>query len=283
MSVYIDGKIYPKDEAVISVYDHGFLYGDGVFEGIRIYGGRVFKLREHLIRLYESARAIMLAMPMSIDEMERAVLDTVAHDNRTDGYIRLVVSRGKGNLGLSPASCPRPSVIIIVDDIQLYPKSCYEMGISVITSSLRRLTSDSLDPRIKSLNYLNSILAKIEANNAGCEEAVILNRDGFVAECTGDNIFIVKNGRIKTPAAINGALSGITRQTVLELALRSGFPAEECSLAQFDLYNADECFLTGTGAEIIPVIAIDGRSIGGGMPGEVTMRLNAIYREAAVR
>ncbi|HPJ39993.1 MAG TPA: branched-chain-amino-acid transaminase [Spirochaetota bacterium] len=277
--IYIDGRIVPKEEAFVSVYDHGLLYGDGIFEGIRIYSGTVFRLKEHIDRLYEGARVVMLQIPLSPEEMEKAVLDTVAASGKENGYIRLVVTRGKGDLGISPATCPKPSVIIIVDDIQLYPKEYYEKGIRVITAAIRRNTVDSLDPRVKSLNYLNNILAKMQAQQAGCLEAVMLDRHGYVTECTGDNIFIVKQGCLITPPVTRGALDGITRRTVIELAETGGIPVREGDIALFDLYTADECFLTGTGAEMIPVTEIDGRTVGDGRPGSVTFRLREMFRK----
>jgi branched-chain amino acid aminotransferase len=279
MKIYIDGKYYDRAEARISVFDHGLLYGDGVFEGLRIYGGKVFKLKEHIERLYMSAKAILLDIPMKADEMGNAVSETVKLNEKQNGYIRLVVTRGEGQLGIDPASCTKPSVIIIVGDIQMYPDEYYEKGVAIITSSSRRMPSDCLDPRIKSLNYLNNIMAKLEARQAGCLEAVMLNSEGFVAECTGDNIFIVKNNELSTPAPYNGALDGITMQTVLELAESAGIVTRQTTLTRYDLYNADECFMTGTGAEIIPVTRIDGRTIGEGNPGNVTRRLVNSFRE----
>ena len=273
MKIYIDGRYYGRQDARVSVFDHGFLYGDGIFEGIRVYHGKVFKLREHIERLYQSAKALLLKIPMDSEAMERAVLDTVQLNRKKNGYIRLIVTRGEGLLGIEPSSCKKPSVIIIVSDIQLYPEEYYKKGIAIITSSSRRIPPDCLDPRIKSLNYLNNIMAKLEAKQAGCLEAVILNKDGFVAECTGDNIFIVKKDELLTPAPYHGALDGITRQTVIELAETLGIKTQETSLTRYDLYNADESFMTGTGAEIIPVIAIDGREISGGLPGAVTKKL----------
>ena len=281
MTVYIDGRFYEKEEAKISVYDHGVLYGDGVFEGIRIYNSRIFRLQDHLVRLYDSAHAIMLTVPLSMEDMEQAVLETVALNRKKNGYIRLLVTRGVGDLGINPLSCRRASVIIIVDDIQLYPRENYEQGIKIITASSRRISSDSLDPRIKSLNYLNNILAKIEAQQAGCLEAVMLNRQGFIAECTGDNIFIIKQSVVKTPSAFFGSLGGITRDTVLGLAGQRGLACMETGLTQYDLYTADECFLTGTGAEIIPVVSVDGRMIGTGNPGELTKVLMRDFTEKA--
>lgn len=279
MKIYIDGKYYDRAEARISVFDHGLLYGDGVFEGLRIYGGRVFKLKEHIERLYMSAKAILLDIPMTADEMGTAVSEAVKVNEKENGYIRLIVTRGEGQLGIDPASCARPSVIIIVGDIQMYPNEYYEKGVSIITSSSRRMPSDCLDPRIKSLNYLNNIMAKLEARQAGCLEAVMLNGEGFVAECTGDNIFIVKNNELLTPATYNGALDGITMQTVLELAESIGIKTHQTTMTRYDLYNADECFMTGTGAEIIPVTRIDGRVIGEGKPGNVMRRLVKGFRE----
>ena len=266
MKVNIDGKLYDKENAVVSVFDHGLLYGDGVFEGIRIYNGRIFELEAHIERLYQSARALLLEIPKSPGALIRDVRETVEANAKTDGYIRLIVTRGRGNLGLDPASCDRPTVIIIVDDIQLYPENCYRDGIAVVTAAIRRIPSDCLDPRIKSLNYLNNILAKLEAKQAGCMEAVMLNREGFVAECTADNIFIVAQGCLKTPASNLGALDGITRRTVWQLAEGLDILKQECALTRYDLYTADECLLTGTGAEIMPVVKIDGRIIGNGRP-----------------
>ncbi len=273
MKVFIDGKLYDRSEARISVFDHGLLYGDGVFEGLRIYGGNVFRLREHIERLYMSAKAISLEIPMEMEEMEEAVLKTVEVNGKENGYIRLVVTRGEGPLGIDPDKCAKPAVIIIVADIQLYPAEYYERGIEIITASSRRIPSDCLDPRIKSLNYLNNILAKIEAEQAGCLEAVMLNREGFVAECTGDNIFIVRGDDLLTPSPCHGALDGITRKVVMDIAEALGIRTGEATLTRYDLYNAEECFMTGTGAEIIPVVKIDGRTIGTGEPGRVTRRV----------
>jgi branched-chain amino acid aminotransferase len=279
MKIYIDGKYYDRAEARISVFDHGLLYGDGVFEGLRIYAGKVFKLKEHIERLYMSAKAILLDIPMTADEMGTAVSEAVKVNEKENGYIRLIVTRGEGQLGIDPSSCARPSVIIIVGDIQMYPNEYYEKGVAIITSSSRRMQSDSLDPRIKSLNYLNNIMAKLEARQAGCLEAVMLNGEGFIAECTGDNIFIVKNNELLTPATYNGALDGITMHTVLELAESIGIKTHQTTMTRYDLYNADECFMTGTGAEIIPVTRIDGRMIGEGKPGNVMRRLVKGFRE----
>jgi branched-chain amino acid aminotransferase len=278
MKIFIDGKFFNERDAKISVFDHGLLYGDGIFEGIRAYNGRVFKLKEHIDRLFCSAKAILLELPMSHSELMKATVETCRKNKLRDGYIRLVVTRGIGSLGLSPKSCKRPSVIIIAGSIQLYPPEFYAKGLTIITVPTTRNLHSALNPAIKSLNYLNNILAKIEANNGGCEEAVMLNAEGFVAECTGDNLFIVKNGELFTPPLSAGALYGITRQTVIELAEQSGLKVSEPNLTRYDLFNADECFLTGTGAELIPVVKIDGRVIGAGKPGKITRKLVEDYR-----
>jgi branched-chain amino acid aminotransferase len=280
MKVYIDGRYYAPEEARISVFDHGLLYGDGVFEGIRIYGGKAFKLGEHIGRLYESAAVILLGIPMTEEEMEAAVIDAVRVNAKENGYIRLIVTRGEGPLGIDPGTCKKATVIVIVSDIQLYPEEYYRKGIEIITASTRRVPPECLDPRIKSLNYLNNILAKLEARQAGCFEAVMLNTNGFVAECTADNIFIVKDKMLLTPAAHQGALEGITRAVVIEAAQSRGILTIETILAPYDLYNADECFLTGTGAEIVPVVKIDGRVIGSGEPGPVTEKVIEAFRNS---
>jgi branched-chain amino acid aminotransferase len=277
MKIYIDGEYFDKDQARISVYDHGLLYGDGVFEGIRIYKGKVFRLEAHLERLWNSAKAIWLDIPMDASEMTQAVLETVAKSGLSDGYIRLIVTRGKGDLGLNPMTCVKPTVIIIVDQISLYPEETYRKGIRIITAATRRIPPDSLDPKIKSLNYLNNILAKLEALGAGCLEAILLNHEGYVAECTGDNIFHIKNGVLYTPDPSSGALQGITRQAVLEAAGTIGMKTEATRITPYDLYTADECFLTGTAAEIMPVVAIDGRAIGDGKPGEFTADIQEAF------
>jgi len=277
--INVDGQWCPKEEAKVSVYDHGLLYGDGLFEGIRIYGGRIFKLEAHLDRLYEGARAILLTIPLSRGEMAALLEEGVRRYGEQEGYIRLVVTRGAGSLGISPDTCPKATVVMIVDSIQLYPKEYYEKGIRVITAASRRLTGDIFDPRIKSLNYLNNVLGKLEAKQAGCLEAVFLNREGYVCECTGDNIFVVKKGVLKTPASYLGMLEGITRNTMLELAEGAGIPWEESVMTRFDLYTADECFLTGSGAEIIPVTAVDGRTVGDGHPGEMSLRMMELFRK----
>ena len=277
MKIFIDGKYYDERNAKISVFDHGLLYGDGIFEGIRAYHGCVFKLKEHIDRLFCSAKAILLPIPMTHAQIMRATVETCRKNKIRDGYIRLVVTRGAGTLGLNPNRCKRPSVIIIADKIQLYPPVVYQRGLDIITVPTTRNLHSALNPAIKSLNYLNNTLAKIEANNGGCEEAVMLNAEGFVAECTGDNLFIVKNGALFTPPLSAGALYGITRQTVIELAESAGLKVSEPNLTRYDLFNADECFLTGTGAEIVPVVKIDGRVVGTGKPGPVTRQLEDDY------
>jgi len=277
MKVYIDGKFYDEKNAKISVFDHGLLYGDGVFEGIRAYHGRVFKLREHIDRLFDSAKAIMLKVPMTSKTLREAVVATCRRNRIRDGYIRLVVTRGTGTLGLDPDRCKKGSVIIIAGRIQLYPKELYEKGMALITVPTTRNFANAINPAIKSLNYLNNILAKIEAKIGGCEEAIMLNPEGFVAECTGDNVFIVQGGQLLTPPLSAGALRGITRGAVLDLAREQGIEASEPALSRYDLYCADECFITGTAAEIVPVVKIDGRVIGNGRPGKLTRRFIQAY------
>jgi branched-chain amino acid aminotransferase len=283
MKVYINGKYRDETEAVISVFDHGLLYGDGIFEGIRAYHGRVFKLKEHIDRLFYSAKAILLRIPLSHAEVMAAVVDTCRQNDVQDAYIRLVVTRGVGTLGLNPNRCQDPSVIIIAGKIQLYPPELYQNGMEIITVPTVRNLHSALNPAIKSLNYLNNILAKIEANNAGCEEAIMLNSEGFVAECTGDNVFVVKENHVLTPPLTAGALYGITRKVVLELATELGYKIAETNLTRYDLFNAEECFLTGTGAELVPVVRIDGRVIGDGKPGPVTQKLVEQYRTLTKR
>lgn len=278
MKVYIDGKFCDEAEAKISVFDHGLLYGDGIFEGIRAYNGRVFRLREHIDRLFCSAKAILLDIPIGHEAMMRAVVETCRQNQVRDGYIRLVVTRGVGTLGLNPNRCKNPSVIVIAGKIQLYPPEYYEQGMAIVTVPTVRNLHSAVNPAIKSLNYLNNILAKIEANNAGCEEAVMLNAEGFVAECTGDNLFIIKQGHLLTPPLYAGALYGITRKVVMDLATEAGMTVSETNLTRYDLFNADECFLTGTGAEVVPVVKIDGRTIGTGKPGTSTLNLVDRYR-----
>ncbi|OPY56881.1 MAG: Branched-chain-amino-acid aminotransferase [Pelotomaculum sp. PtaU1.Bin035] len=277
--IYLDGKYVPEEQAAVSVFDHGLLYGDGVFEGIRAYHGRVFKLHEHLVRLYESARTIAMEIPMSMEEMQEVVLETLRLNNLRDGYIRVVVTRGKGDLGLDPLKCPKPTVFCIAASIRLYPEELYENGLAVITVSTRRNIPVAVTPRVKSLNYLNNIYAKMEANLAGVSEAIMLNADGYVAEATGDNIFIMKNGVLITPPAYIGLLEGVTRNTVMDLARQQDIPVEERVFTLHDVYNADECFLTGTAAEVIPTVKVDGRLIAGGKPGKVTRKLISAFRE----
>jgi len=278
MKVFIDGKYYDEGKAKVSVFDHGLLYGDGVFEGIRAYNGRVFKLKEHIDRLFYSAKAILLDLPMSHADLMKATVATCRKNKLRDCYIRLVVTRGVGTLGLNPRSCKDPSVIIIAGKIQVYPAELYAKGMDIVTVPTIRNLHSAVNPAIKSLNYLNNILAKIEANNSGVEEAVMLNAEGFVAECTADNLFIIKNGELATPPLSAGALYGITRGTVMELAAQAGVKVSEPNLTRYDLFNADECFLTGTGAEIMPVVKIDGRVIGSGKPGAITRQLVTKYQ-----
>ena len=279
MKVYINGKFYSEQNAKVSVFDHGLLYGDGVFEGIRAYHGRVFKLKEHIDRLFHSAKAIMLDLPMTHAELMEATLETCRRNKLTDGYIRLVVTRGTGTLGLNPNRCSNPQVIIITGRIQLYPPSLYRKGMEIVTVPTTRNHHNAVNPAIKSLNYLNNILAKIEANIAGYEEAIMLNAEGYVAECTGDNIFILKGDQMFTPPLSSGALHGITRGTAIDLVADLGVPTSEPNLTRYDLYSADECFLTGTGAEIVPVVKIDHRVIGNGKPGPVTKKVVKAYKE----
>jgi branched-chain amino acid aminotransferase len=279
LKVWIDGKLVDKDDAKISVYDHGLLYGDGVFEGIRVYAGKIFRPEPHLKRLYDSAKAIRLAIPLSQKDLLAAIEQTVKANQFTDCYVRAFVTRGAGSLGIDPNRCKNPCVVIIADLIQLYPTELYEKGMAVITSSVIRNHPQALSPRIKSLNYLNNILARIEANDAGVSEAIMLNHLGNVAECTADNIFIVQGGQVVTPTIVDGILEGVTRQAILDLCGRTGIPCVETSIQKHDLYVADECFVTGTGAEVAPVTKIDGRTIGTGQPGPVTRKLiDAFHR-----
>ena len=277
--VYINGQLFPKDDAKVSVYDHGLLYGDGVFEGIRVYGGKVFLLEEHIERVYESAKAIRLEIPMSPAELSQATEDTVRANGIHDGYVRLVITRGAGSLGLDIRRTSNPQVIIIADTISLYPKELYEDGLQLVTASTIRNHPGALSPRIKSLNYLNNILAKIEAIDAGTLEALMLNHKGEVAECTGDNIFIVKRDVLMTPPKSAGILEGVTRNTVIELARQAGVTVDETEMTRHDIFVADECFLTGTAAEVIPVVGLDGRTIGNGEPGPLTRKLLKLFRE----
>jgi branched-chain amino acid aminotransferase len=277
--VYINGKLFDKAQAQVSVYDHGLLYGDGVFEGLRIYAAKVFRLREHVERLYDSARGIHLEVPMSREAMIEAVNHTVRANAKQEGYIRLLVTRGAGSLGLDPRKTSDPQVIIIVDDISLYPQELYEKGMEIVTASTIRNHPNALSPRIKSLNYLNNIIAKMEAIRAGCQEALMLNHVGEVAECTGDNVFIVKRGTLQTPPPHAGILEGITRNAVIELARDAGIPFREATLTRYDIYSADECFLTGTAAEVIAVVKCDDRPIGGGKPGPITRQLRERFHQ----
>ncbi len=278
MKVYINGKFYDENEASVSVFDHGLLYGDGIFEGIRLYEGCVFRLDAHLERLEDSAKAILLELPWSRQEISDAVLESCRMNNLKDGYIRVVVTRGKGSLGISPKTCKDPQLIIIADKIRLYPKEVYENGLKLITVPTRRNHAAALPPMIKSLNYLNNILAKIEAQHLGYDEAIMLNDQGFVAECTGDNIFMVKKGVIYTPTVQSDNLSGITRQAVWDIAQKLGIPFKEGVLTRYDFWIADEAFLTGTAAELVAVTEIDARQIGDGKPGPVTQKILEAYR-----
>lgn len=271
--IYLDGKIVPESEAKVSVFDHGLLYGDGCFEGIRIYNGRVFRLTEHLVRLYESARSICLTIPISIEEMEKATVETVAANNLRDGYIRLLITRGVGPLGLNPYQCPKAGIIIIASGISLYSAEKYETGLNLITCATRRPTPAALSPQVKSLNYLNNIMAKIECIQAGCEEGIMLNEQGYVAECTGDNVFVIKGGQVYTPTIASGALNGITRIAVIEVMREMGLQLHEITMTRHEIYTADECFLTGTAAEVIPAVQYDRRLIGDGKPGKLTAEI----------
>ncbi|HGJ64530.1 TPA: branched-chain-amino-acid transaminase [bacterium] len=278
--IYLNGDFVPKEEAKVSVFDHGLLYGDGVFEGIRSYNGRVFRLDEHLQRLYDSAKVIRLKIPLSIDEMKEKILETLRLNKLSDAYIRAVVTRGVGDLGLDPDKCSKEGfVFIITDKIVLYDEQFYKNGLNVITVPTRRNVPEALNPRIKSLNYLNNILAKIEAKNGNVIEAIMLNSDGYVVECTGDNIFIIKNGSLYTPPTYIGALEGITRDAVMEIARKIGMNVEEKIFNRYEVYVSDECFLTGTAAEVIPVVMVDGRIIGDGQPGEITQKLTTEFRK----
>jgi branched-chain amino acid aminotransferase len=279
VKIYIDGKFYSKEEAKISVFDHGLLYGDGVFEGLRAYQGRVFKLTEHIERLYDSAKAILLTIPHSPAEMEQIVLETCRQSDIRDGYIRLVVTRGVGDLGLNPTKCPKATVFCIATGISIYPERVYQEGLKVITAATQRIGPASLSPAIKSLNYLNQVLARIEGNLAGADELIVLNHEGYVAECTADNVFIIKKGRILTPPVSAGALGGITRRVVMEIAQNLGTPVQETNLTRYDLWVADEVFLTGTAAEVVPVREIDGRVIGSGSIGPKTRELVRAFHD----
>jgi branched-chain amino acid aminotransferase len=277
MSIWMDGRLVPREQATVSVFDHGLLYGDGVFEGIRVYNRRVFRLDQHLDRLWDSAKAIALEIPMDRVAMVDALRATIKANEKTDGYIRLVVTRGAGDLGVDPTKCPKPTVIIIVTDIQVYPAELYARGVKVITSATRQVSHEAFDARVKSLNYLKNVLAKIDANRAGAQEAIMLNADGFVGECTADNLFVVKHGALLTPSPQDGALEGITRGALLELAGEARIPAREQRLTRYDVYTGDECFLSGTGAEVMPIAEVDGRKIGTATPGPVTKQLSDAF------
>ena len=278
LKIWLDGSLVDEGEAKVSVFDHGLLYGDGVFEGIRFYSGRVFRLREHVERLFASSKAIMLELPWSREEVIAATLETIRANALQEGYVRLLVTRGVGSLGLSPDSCERPSMIIIAADIQLYPQSDYEAGLKVVTCATRRPTHSSLSPQVKSLNYLNNVMAKVEAARGGGREGLMLNEQGYVAECTGDNIFIVKKGLVSTPPVSDGGLDGITRGVIFELGSQLGVTIRERTMTRFDIMTADECFLTGTAAEVIPAVELDHRPIGDGTPGPLTGRFIEAYR-----
>ena len=275
--IFMNDRLVPEDEAKVSVFDHGLLYGDGVFEGLRSYSGTVFRLDAHLDRLWASARAICLEIPLSKAAVAKAVNDTLAANKLSDGYVRLVVTRGAGSLGLDPNRTTNPQVIVIADTISLYPREFYEQGLKIVTAATQRVQSAALSPRIKSLNYLNNIMAKLEGLRAGCVEALMLNHKGEVAECTGDNVFVVRSGVLLTPPPDAGILEGITRNAVMELARAAGIDCREATLTRHDLYTADECFLTGTAAEVIPVVDIDGRMIGAGTPGPITKQLTTAF------
>ena len=277
--IYIDGKFYSEANAKVSVFDHGLLYGDGIFEGIRFYNGRVFRLEEHLARLWDSARSICLEIPMSMPEMTEALLETIRQNDLRDGYIRLLVTRGVGNLGLNPTQCKHPSVIIITATIALYPPEIYAKGLTVVTVATRRTNPSALNPAVKSLNYLNNVMARIEANLAGADEALMLNDQGNVAECTADNLFVIKRGQIFTPPITAGALRGITRAVAFEITAELGIKIAEADITRHDVFIADECLLTGTAAEVIPVIKVDGRTIGEGKPGSITTRMMARFHQ----
>jgi len=279
MKIHLNGKLVDKKDAQVSVFDHGFLYGDGVFEGIRAYNCLVFKLKEHIDRLYESAHSIMLKPPMPKKQMEKEIIDTLRANNLKDAYIRVIISRGSGDLGLDPRKCKgNETVVIITDKITLYPKKLYEKGMDIITVPTLRNIPEALNPQIKSLNYLNNILAKIEAINSGCQEALMLNHLGYVAECTGDNIFLIKKGEIYTPPQCMGVLQGITRDTVLNIAKKMKIPTHEHVLTRHELFVSDECFLTGTAAEIVPVVKVDAREIGNAHPGKITKAIMKEFR-----
>ncbi|MDK8183806.1 branched-chain-amino-acid transaminase [Paenibacillus sp. UMB4589-SE434] len=277
--IYLDGQYVTKEEAKVSVYDHGFLYGDGIFEGIRIYEGNIFKCKEHLERLYDSAKSIMLDIPLTIEEMQNVLVETIRRNQLRDGYIRLIVSRGAGNLGLDPLRCPKASIIIIVEQLAIYPEEAYRNGLRTVSVSQRRNIPDALNPKIKSLNYLNNILVKIQANLADVGEAIMLNAQGYVAEGSSDNIFIIKKGVVYTPPCYLGALEGITRNTIIDLCAELGYKLKEEPFTLHDVYVADEVFFTGTAAEVIAVREVDGRIVGNGQAGPITLQLLKRFRE----
>ncbi len=279
LKIYLDGKFVAEDEAKVSVFDHGLLYGDGVFEGIRAYNGRVFKLTEHINRLFHGARAIMLEPPVSKEEMQEVVLETLRQNNLKDAYVRLVVTRGKGDLGLDPDKCPKPTLFCIASGITMYPEEMYEKGMEVVTVPTRRNAPEAVNPQMKSLNYLNSIMAKLEAKLAGVQEALLMNNEGYVAEASGDNIFIVRDGKLITPPESIGILEGITRNSVMELARKRNIPVKARIFTRYDIYSSDECFLTGSAAEAIPIVKVDGRTIGSGKPGEMTKLLIKDFKD----
>lgn len=283
MLIWIDGALKPREAATVSVFDHGLLYGDGVFEGLRVYARRIFRFEEHLDRLYASARAIALDVPYDRNALRAAVCETVRANQREDGYIRLIVTRGVGDLGVDPRRCLTATVIVIVTDIQVYPAEQYAAGIRIVTSATRQVSHEAVDPRVKSLNYLKNVLAKLDAARAGADEAIMLNAEGFIAECTADNLFVVRDGTLLTPSPQDGALEGITRGAVLQLAAEAGMTAREGRLTRFDVHTADECFVTGTGAEVMPVIEVDGRRVGDGRPGPWTTRLATAFHALARR
>lgn len=283
LKIFLDGEFVNREDAKISVFDHGLLYGDGVFEGIRSYGGRPFKLREHVERLYKSAKVLMLKIPYGQEELADIIIKTLKENNIEEGYARVVVTRGVGDLGLDPLKCPKASVFVIADSIALYPEEMYKKGIEVVTSPVLRISPSMLDARVKSLNYLNNIMAKIHANNAGSPEALMLNSDGYVVECSGENVFVVKGGVLITPPAYLGSLEGITRETVMELAAGIGMSVSEECITLYDIYNADEVFLTGSAAEIVPVSSVDGREISSGESGPVTRQLIGKFREYVLK
>ncbi|BAS27039.1 branched-chain-amino-acid transaminase [Limnochorda pilosa] len=281
LQIYLNGRLVPQEEATVSVFDHGLLYGDGVFEGIRLYKDRIFRLKEHVDRLYRSARAIQLQIPIGPEAMEKAIIDTVRANGLHDGYIRPIVTRGVGDLGLDPRKCSSPTVIVIASTIQLYPPELYEKGVEVVTVGTRKNVPDAVSPEVKSLNYLNMILAKLEANLSGAAEALMLNHQGYIAECSADNFFVVRNGVVATPPTSQGALGGITRETVMGLARSMGITVQERVLTRTDAWTADEAFMTGTAAEVVPVVKLDGRPLGDGTPGPITRRLMDTYARVA--